>query len=166
MVSVGVTRPSSLFLAHAPDHNPPADFGFPYFDRSSQVAASPCWKMAFPDVISAIFVWALGSIPRHDPTVLFVRFFPLNIGLPLGSRGSAREMFPQCSFMWGRISRLQSFVHLQAPILAWPTDCSDLQGSSPISHQAVYTGQYSHRYRLRAPASLRVRTGQLTRQGL
>ena len=100
MVSVGVTRPSSLFLAHAPDHNPPADFGFPYFDRSSQVAASPCRNMALPDVISAIFVWALGSLPRHDPTVLFVRFFPLDIGFPLGSRGSARETFPQRSFMW------------------------------------------------------------------
>ena len=120
MVSVGVTQPSSLFLAHAPDHNPPDDFGFPYFDRSSQVATSPCWKMVLPDVISAIFVWALGSVPRHDPTVLFfsVHFFPLDIGLPLGVRGSAREYFPQHSFMWGTISGLQPFVYLQAPILA------------------------------------------------
>jgi len=29
---------------------------FPYFDRSLQVATSPCWKMALPDVISAILV--------------------------------------------------------------------------------------------------------------
>ena len=132
MVSAGVTRPSSLFLAHAPDHNPYTNFGFPYFDMSLQVATSPCWKRALPDVISAIFVWVLGSLPRHDPTALFVRFFPLDIGgLPLGSRGPAREIFPQRSLVWGRISGLQSFVYLQAPILAWPTDCSDLQGSSP-----------------------------------
>ncbi len=106
------------------------------------MAASPCWNMALPDVISAIFVWALGSLPRHDPTVLFVRFFPLDIGLPLGSRGSARKKFPQRSFMWGNISRLQPFVYLQAPILAWPPDCPDLLDSMPIQppgriHRAV-----------------------------
>lgn len=112
------------------------------------------------------FVWALESLPRHDPTVLFVRFFPLDIGLPLGSRGSARGKFPQRSFMWGNISRLQPFVYLQAPILVWPTDCSDLQGPCPFGHRAVYTGQYSYRYRSRTPVSLRVRTGQLTRQDL
>jgi len=116
MVSVGVTRPSSLLLVHAPDHNPPADFGFPYFDKSSQVAASLCWNMALPGVISAIFVWALESIPRHDPTVLFVRFFPLDIGHPLGSRGSSRKKFPQRSFMWesnseAAIIRLPSGSH-------------------------------------------------------
>ncbi len=142
IVSVGVTQPSSLFLAHAPDQNPHTEFGCPYFDMSLQVATSPCWKMALPDVISAIFVWALGSVPRHDPTVLFFRFFPLDIGLPLGSRRSARKIFPQRSFVWGRISGLQSFVYLQAPILAWPTDCSDLQGSMSLQppgriHRAV-----------------------------
>ena len=123
IVSVGVTQPSSLFLAHAPDHNPHAIFGFAYYDMSLQVATSPCWKMALPDVISAIFVWVLGSVLRHDPTVLFDRFFPLDIGLPLRSRGSARELFPQHSYMWAKLSKLQSFVYLQAPILAWPTDC-------------------------------------------
>jgi len=115
---------------------------------SLQVATRPCWKMDVPDVISAIFVWALGSVPRHDPTVLFVRFFPLDIGFPLGSRGSAREKFPQRSFMWGNISRLQPFVYLQAPILAWPTDCSDLFGL--YTHSA--TGPYT-------PGSTRTVTG-------
>jgi hypothetical protein len=65
-VSVGVTRPSSLIPAHASDQNPLADFGCPYFGKSLQVATSPCWEMALPDVISAIFVWVLGSVPRHD----------------------------------------------------------------------------------------------------
>jgi hypothetical protein len=37
--------------------------------------------------------------------------------------------------MWGRIPRLQPFVYLQAPILAWPVDCSDIQGFMPIRTQ-------------------------------
>ena len=45
---------------------------FPYFDRSLQVAVSPCWKLALPDVISTICVKALGPLPRHVPVGLFV----------------------------------------------------------------------------------------------
>jgi len=52
--SESITPPSSLILAHAPDQNPLVDFGCPYFNESLQVAASPCWEMAFPDIISAI----------------------------------------------------------------------------------------------------------------
>jgi len=95
-----------------------------------------------------------------------VRFFPLNIGLSLGSRRSACERVPQHSFTWGEFSGLQPFGDLQALILAWPTGCSDRQGLRPFGHWAVYTGQYLRRYRSQAPASLRVRTGQLTRQDL
>ncbi|MCD6196951.1 MAG: hypothetical protein J7K15_00060 [Deltaproteobacteria bacterium] len=54
--SEGITPPSSLILAHAPDQNPLSDFGYPYFRESLQVVISPCWEMALPDVISAIFV--------------------------------------------------------------------------------------------------------------
>jgi len=32
--------------------------------ESLQVAASPCWELAFPDVISSIFLWVLGPVPR------------------------------------------------------------------------------------------------------
>ena len=39
------------------------------------------------------------------------------------------EKVPQRSFLWEVFSGLQPFVHLQAPILAWPTDCSDRQDS-------------------------------------
>jgi len=38
-----------------------------YFGRSLQVAVSPCWKMAFPDVISAVSVKELGPLPRRVP---------------------------------------------------------------------------------------------------
>ena len=32
---------------------------------SLQVAASPCWELAFPDVLSSIFLWVLGPVPRR-----------------------------------------------------------------------------------------------------
>jgi hypothetical protein len=52
--SEGATPLSSLILAHAPDQVPPVVFGCPYYNRSLQVVASPCWKVALPDIISAI----------------------------------------------------------------------------------------------------------------
>ena len=51
--SAGVTPPSSLILAHAPDRCPPHASGCPSCERSLQVAASPCRATALPDVISA-----------------------------------------------------------------------------------------------------------------
>ena len=69
ITSEGIAPPSSLIRAHAPDHNPPFNFAFGYFERSLQVAVSPCWKMALPGVISAILVWVLGPLPRGAPSV-------------------------------------------------------------------------------------------------
>ena len=37
--------------------------------ESLQVAASPCWELAFPDVLSSIFLWVLGPVPRRAPPV-------------------------------------------------------------------------------------------------
>ena len=42
ITSEGVTPPSSLILAHAPDQMSPPDFGCPYSEWSSQVVVSPC----------------------------------------------------------------------------------------------------------------------------
>jgi len=55
------------------------------------------------------------------------------------------------------ISGLQLFLYVQAPMLAWPSNCSDHRALCPYSPKAVYTVQYLHRYRPQAPASLRVR---------
>jgi len=138
-VSVGVTRPSSLLPAHAPDHNPLADFGCPYFDKSLQVATSPCWEMALPDVISAIFVWVLGSVPRHDRTVHFDRFFLLGIGLSLGSRRSTRERFPRTASRGGIFRGCNHSLMFRLPYLLGPlavlTRSRNLQPPSRI-HRA------------------------------
>ena len=61
-----------------------------------------------------------------------IRFFLLSIGLSLGSRRSTRETLPQTASRGGCISRLQPFTNVQAPILAWPSDCSN-QGTQSSS---------------------------------
>jgi len=68
-LSGGVTPLSSLVWTHATDQIPPSDF-VGHFGRSWQVAVSPCWKMALPDVISAVCVKTLGPLPRRVPTIL------------------------------------------------------------------------------------------------
>jgi hypothetical protein len=37
--------------------------------ESLQVAAYPCWELALPDVISSIFLWVLGPVPRRASPV-------------------------------------------------------------------------------------------------
>ena len=37
--------------------------------ESLQVAASPCWALAFPDGISSLLLWVLGPVPRLAPPV-------------------------------------------------------------------------------------------------
>ncbi len=68
--STSVTRSSSLIRTHAPDQNPPADFGVTLYGRSLQVIASPCWKLALPDVISvdlSLDAWIHTPAPSKVP---------------------------------------------------------------------------------------------------
>ena len=83
---------------------------FPYFDRSLQVAVSPCWKLALPDVISIIFVKALGPLPRRVPVghirlnALPIRIRRINLrtsASPPGVTSSARETVPAMQLQQG-----------------------------------------------------------------
>ncbi len=62
--SAGITRPSSLLLAHAPHRNPLADLGLRPIQRAFAGCCAPCWESLDPGVISAILVWVLGPLPR------------------------------------------------------------------------------------------------------
>jgi len=67
---VGGSDPA--FIAHTGSCARPSTscrLWFPWSFRSLQVAASPCWKTALPDVISAILAWVLGSVPRRNQAV-------------------------------------------------------------------------------------------------
>ena len=52
---------------------------FTLYRGALQVAASPCWKVVVPDVISAIRAEALGPIPRRD----------LSVHVPVASRSTS-----------------------------------------------------------------------------
>lgn len=111
----GVTPPSSLIPTHAPNHSPPTGFGITWSDGSSQVAASPCWKVVLPDVISAVL--SLRAWTRTSEGLLGARtrFFPSRqrpspvkqkIGFPSLPRTATSVRI--------RFSRLQSFANVQA----------------------------------------------------
>jgi len=79
----GVTPWSVTFLHHRPTLlDPLRSYGLmrqtktlsrPRFvslrHESLQVAAYPCWELAFPDVISSIFIWVHGPVPRRASPV-------------------------------------------------------------------------------------------------
>ena len=161
--SASVTPPSSLLRAHAPDRTAPVGFGLPYSFGSLQVASSPCCRATLPDVISAIPVPAPGSVPRHAQAVPLSVSSRLASALPKGQRARLVEHSRNAVSRGGAISGLQPFALVQAPLLAWPTDCSDVQGTCPCRRWAVYAALNLGRYRSQAAVSLRVRIGQLTR---
>jgi len=84
IMSEGITLPSSLIRAHAPDQNPPASFSLSFVSRSLQVAASLCWGIVLSGVISAILQGCL------DPylAVFSRRIYPF---LPRKHRSQVRS---------------------------------------------------------------------------
>ena len=72
----GITLPSSLIRAHAPDQLPPTHFGLDLARGSLQVAASPCWESALPDVISASLSPGAWTPTPVGPYGALARFFP------------------------------------------------------------------------------------------
>ena len=119
-----VTTPSSLIRAHAPDQNPPFDFTFRYFKRSLQVAVSPCWKLALPDIISTILAWLPGPLPRSVSPMHLPVSSRRTSASPQWRQARHTDLSLQCNFNRAPLSRLQTFDNLQAPTLARPPDCT------------------------------------------
>lgn len=130
--SARITSPSSLILAHAPDRPGSRRLRVSLF---LQVFAG-CVESLLPVGPSRRYFCdpCTGAWVRTPPRSggAYVRFFPPVLGLTIGSSGSARGTIPQRSSMRGAISGLQPFSNVQAPLLTWPTDCSDVQSSLPL----------------------------------
>ena len=124
ITSEGITPPSSLIRTHAPDQIPPFDFALRSSERSLQVAVSPCWKMAFPDIISAILAWLPGPLPRSVSPVHLPVSSRRTSASPQWRQARHTDLSLQCNFNRGVISRLQSFSNVQASMLARPPDCT------------------------------------------
>jgi hypothetical protein len=122
--SEGVTPPSSLLRAHAPDQIPLADFVFLIQRvfagcRQSLLGDGPSRRYLRNPCMGA---WAPtpGRLPGAS-----TRFFPGSIGLTSESIGSARSVYRRkATSTTNLISGLQSFRYVQAPILARPPGCT------------------------------------------
>jgi hypothetical protein len=117
IMSEGITPPSSLILAHAPDQNPPADFGLNLF---RQVFAG-CCKPLLGDGPSRHYLcnpcagaWTLAP---QRPSSAFARLFLNDNGLASDVGGSERQICPcNATSTENRFSGLQSCRYVQAPI--------------------------------------------------
>ena len=66
-LSGGVTLPSSLILAHAPDQIPPPDFGASLIRRGlCRLLSVPAGRWPFPTLDLRVFPWMLGPVPRRS----------------------------------------------------------------------------------------------------
>ena len=114
-VSPGVTPALSLILAHAPDLNPLTASVLPLYRESLQVAAPPAGSRPFPTLFLRIFLYVQGPLPRlllwcaHP--FLPTRLRPSRRCHPVGAL-HGNPCFS--NFSMGDLSRLQSFVNLQA----------------------------------------------------
>jgi len=126
--SEGITPPSSLILAHAPNQIPPSDFVILF-----QRVLAGCRQPLLGDgpsrrYLRNPYIGAWTPTP-WCPSGAFTRFFPEDIGLTLPNRRSTHQIFPAMQLQQGADSRLQSFSNVQAPILARPPDCTYRYGS-------------------------------------
>ena len=144
--SAGITPPSSLLPAHAPDQNPPADLVSVY-GGSSQVVAAPCWEMALPGVISTILAWVLGPLPRRAPSVQMPVASRRASVSPYLSGARRAEIPPLCNFHDEKLSGLQSFLYVQAPMLARPSGCTYHESSASLGQP----GRLRHAKPMRLP---------------
>jgi len=125
--SAGITPPSSLLLAHAPDQIPPTAYGHCLGRR----VFAGCRQSLLEDGPSRRYLCNLcigaWTLTPQCPFGALARFFPKDIGLTLDLRRSAHPHSP-CNATSTRhaISGLQSFRYVQAPILARPPGCTHL----------------------------------------
>ena len=83
----------------------------------------PAGEMVLPNIISAILVKSLGPIPRHVSWMHLPISSPRTSASQNGKEVRHVGISLQCNNDRGVVSRLQSFVYLQASSLARPPDC-------------------------------------------
>jgi hypothetical protein len=123
--SEDITPRSSLLRTHAPiPRGSPVLRLLASFEESSQVATSPCYHRDLPDVIPANLSSDAWSHTPAVPPGAVACFFPVVIGLPLEKIGSASRFYPRTQLFAGAISRLQTFLDVQASEFARLPGCS------------------------------------------
>ena len=164
IMSEGITPPSSLILAHAPDQNPPAVFDLTITTGLCRLPQAPAGRWPFPTL-------SLQSLRRcldPYPAVSFRCTCPLLPGRQRPhlkrDRFGTPKILPAMQLQQGRASRgcshslMFGLPRSLDPQVAPTAESQSLQGG-----WAVYTTHSSVGYLPRDVASLRVRHEQLTR---
>jgi hypothetical protein len=120
VASVGITPPSSLIRAHAPVLQPLPPFGL----LMKEVFAGCCQPLLVigpsRHYLCNPYAGAWTLTPPCSSSA-HAHFFPEDTGLTSRETRSAHETIPAMRLLQGAaITRLQSFVNLQAPTLARP----------------------------------------------
>lgn len=123
-----ITPRSSLLRAHVPiPCGSPLLRFFTSFEESLQVATSPCCHRDLLDVILRVFPWLPGPLPRRSHRVHAPVNFPDVIGLPHRVLGRLPALVHDATFR-GSLSRLQTFLNVQAPKFVRLPGCSHRYG--------------------------------------
>ena len=120
--SKGVTPPSSLLQAHAPNHYPPSASGFPRTSGLCRLLPAPAGQWSFPTLSLPIFPHVLGPLPRLPPRCIR-SFLPSELWpSPIEQRVGATQLIPTAisvgghlrgcsqSIMFGPVSLLASQI--------------------------------------------------------
>src|SRR5215468_9299224 len=163
--SKGITLSSSLVRTHAPNLYRPSDFGLPLFERSLQVAASPCCVKALPNAISVVLPCVPGPLLQLLPRCC-LPFLPLG-HWPSPSKQRVGAWHLSISYFgWGTLLELQSFLYVPAHRFVRLTGSSYPHTSQCRAAETFTAAHITVGCLRRAAAMLTIQTGQLMVRGL
>ena len=122
--SEGVTPPSSLLRAHASDQNPPTGFRFLIPVGLRRLLPAPAGSWPFPTLSPQSLHRCLDPYPAASLRCSYP-FLPEGLRPHLrAQRFGTPQIRHNATSTARRISGLQSFAYVQAPMLARPPGCT------------------------------------------
>jgi hypothetical protein len=164
IASEGVTPPSSLIRAHAPDQNPPVVFGSPYWTGLCRLLPVPAGRWSFPTLSLQSVHRRLDPYPGM-PLWCICPFLPRELQPhPRCTGFGASDNRRNATLTTTPISRRQSFRYVQAPMLASPPGCTYRAGTTAYGQPERLRHAMDWKLPSRTVVSLHDRNGQLSRR--
>ena len=163
ITSEGVTPPSSLIRAHAPDQNPPVVFGFPYWTGLCRLLPVPTGRWSFPTLSLQSVHRCLDPYPGM-PLWCIYPFLPRELQPhPRCTEFGASDNRRNATSTTTPISRRQfRRRRIQAPMLASPPGCTYRAGSKSYGQPGRLRHAMDWKLPSRTMVSLHDRNGQLS----
>ena len=162
ITSEGVTPPSSLIRALAPDQIPPVVFGLPYWTGLCRLLPVPAGRWSFPTLSLHSVHRCLDPYPGM-PLWCIRPFLPRELQPhPRCTEFGASNLPPQCNFNDDPFTGRQSFRYVQAPMLASPPGCTYRAGSKSYGQPGRLRHAMDWKSPSRTVVSLHDRNGQLS----